>query len=84
MTHVIVLRSLKQKTSEGRWRKLSANKGGTTRLYPRPFRDGGFFYCTGNSYTIKTLREDRTAAEENCVAEATRRRRRIPRSSILF
>ena len=32
----------------------------------------------------KTLREDRTAAEENCVAEATRRRRRIPRSRILF
>ena len=30
------------------------------------------------------LREDRTAAEENCVAEATRRSRRIPRSRILF
>ena len=36
------------------------------------------------SYDIKTLREDRHAAEENSVAEATRRRRRISRASFFF
>ena len=35
------------------------------------------------SYNTKTLREDRTAAEWNYVAHATRRRRRIPRCRIL-
>ena len=34
-------------------------------------------------YNIKTLREDRTAAEWDCVAHATRRRRRILRRRIL-
>ena len=29
------------------------------------------------SYKVKTLREDRTAAERNYIAEAIRRRRRI-------
>ncbi len=36
------------------------------------------------SYDTKTLLGDRTAAERNHVAEATRRRRRILRSRILF
>ena len=43
-----------------------------------------FYRCVFLLLYNKTLREDRTAAEENCVAEATRRRRRIPRSRILF
>ena len=36
------------------------------------------------SYDIKTLREDRHAAEENFVAEATRRRRRSSRESLFL
>ena len=43
-----------------------------------------FYRCVFYCYTIKNAREDRTAAKENCVAEAPRRRRRIPRSRILF
>ena len=46
--------------------------------------DSCMFYRCVFLLLYKTLREDRTAAKENCVAEAPRRRRRIPRSRILF
>jgi len=50
---------------------------------------GSFFYCIGNSFGIpyttkKPSGQYRTAAERNYVAGATRRRRRILRSRILF
>ena len=36
------------------------------------------------SYEIKTLRKDRTAAEWNDIADATRRRRRISQARFFF
>ena len=43
-----------------------------------------FFLCDRKFLSHKTLREDRTAADKKCVAEATRRRRRILRAGFFL